>query len=86
MTPETIREARRILHDLVFKGEAVLSTGRLIEPDDDHLVPLLEKIAGKKLEEVVVPPILEDFSPKETHHVREKGFPFQEGGPGSAPS
>ena len=73
MDPSTIREARRILHDLIFKGQAFLSSGKHLQPQDDQLVSLVEKIAGRKLEEPEVPKTVDDFTPAGTYHMKEKG-------------
>ena len=70
MDPKTIREARRLLHDLVFTGQAATSSGKLIVPKDEVLVTLLEKIANKKVEEPTVAPDIADYLPQETY--REK--------------
>ena len=66
MTPATIKEARRLLHDLVFQGRATTKGGRVIEPKDEVLVTMLEKVASKKIEEPDVPQTVEGFVPQET--------------------
>ena len=67
MDPETIREARRLLKALVFTGEARLSTGSMLSQEDYHLFALLERIASKKVEEVVEVPKVEGFTPQQTY-------------------
>jgi len=71
MDASTIREARRLLHDLIFRGEAVLSSGARICPKPDILIPLIEKVAGKRYEETHEPPSVTGFTPQGTHHVKE---------------
>ena len=71
MDAETIRESRRLLHDLIFHGRAQLREGRTLQPDDAQLVSLLEKIASKKLEETHEPPGVTGFTPQGTHHIKE---------------
>ena len=73
MDAPTIREARRLLHDLIFRGEAILSSGTMIVPRPEVLIPLIEKIAAKKVEETEVPTTMEDFAPKRTYHAITKG-------------
>jgi len=73
MDAATIKEARRLLHDLIFRGEAELSSGVILYPKPEVLVPLIEKIASKKLEEIHEPPGVSGFTPKGTHHVKETG-------------
>ena len=73
MDPETIKEARRILKDLVHHGMATLRGGRRLKVEDDQLVTLLEKVAAKKVEEKEVVPEVDDFTLKGTHHVRTQG-------------
>ena len=68
MDPRTIREARRLLHDLVFTGMAATEGGRILSPKDEVLVTLLEKIASKKVEEPTVTPDVTDYAPRETYH------------------
>ena len=72
MDPRTIREARRLLHDLVFNGQAQTSTGKIIALKDEVLVTMLEKIASKKMEESVAIPEVSDFKPQETYHEKPK--------------
>ena len=71
MDAETIREARRLLHDLLFTGQAKLASGTHLIPKPEFLIPLIEKIAGKKLEETHEPPGVTGFVPQGTHHVKE---------------
>ena len=71
MDVETIREARRLLHDLIFQGEAILSSGTMVCPKPEVLIPLIEKIAAKKLEEPHELPGVTGFTPQGTHHVKE---------------
>lgn len=71
MDAATIKEARRLLHDLIFRGEATLSSGTMLCPKSEVLVPLIEKIAGKKLEETHEPPGVTGFTPQGTHHIKE---------------
>mgnify|MGYP001583707518 FL=1 len=73
MDADTIREARRLLHDLVFAGEARLSTGFMICPKADLLVLMLEKIASKKYDETPELPTVEGYKPQSTYHTREQG-------------
>ena len=75
MDPETIKEARRILKDLVRSGVAVLKSGRQLVVEDEQLVNLLEKVAAKKVEEKEVVPEVDDFTLRGTHHVRETASP-----------
>ncbi len=65
--PETIHEARRLLHDLVFNGKATTKGGHVIFPKDEVLVTMLEKIGSKKVEEPDVPFNVEGFVPKQTY-------------------
>lgn len=81
MDAATIREARRLLHDLIFRGEAALSSGTMLCPKPEVLVPLIEKIAGKKLEETHEPPGVTGFTPQGTHHVKESTDAPQEEDP-----
>ena len=71
MDPETIKEARRILKDLVYHGYTTLKGGRRLHVQDEQLITLLEKVAAKKVEEKEVVPEVDDFTLKGTHHVRE---------------
>lgn len=71
MDAETIREARRLLHELIFRGEAILSVGTRLTPRPEFLIPLIEKIASKKLEETHEPPGVTGFTPQGTHHIKE---------------
>ena len=71
MDASTIREARRLLHDLIFRGEAILSSGTMVCPKPEVLIPLIEKIAAKKLEEPHELPGVTGFTPQGTHHVKE---------------
>ena len=71
MDAPTIKEARRLLHDLIFQGEAILSSGTMIRPKPDVLIPLIEKIAARKLEETHEPPSVTDYTPPSTYHVKE---------------
>jgi len=82
MDATTIREARRLLHDLIFQGEARLSSGTMVSPKPEFLIPLIEKIAGKKLEEVHEPPSVSGFTPQGTHHIKE---PTDASPPGGSP-
>ena len=75
MDPKTIREARRLLHDLVFTGQAATSSGKLIVPKDEVLVTLLEKIANKKIEEPAVAPDIADYLPQETYREKPREKP-----------
>lgn len=67
MDPDAIKEARRLLHDLVFTGAAKTRGGRLIEPKDEVLVTMLEKVASKRIEEPDVPMTVEGYVPKATY-------------------
>jgi len=67
MTPDVILEARRLIHDLIFDGQATTKGGRVISPKDEVLVTMLEKVAGRRVEEPDVPFIVEGFAPKETY-------------------
>ena len=71
MDPDTIKEARRILKDLVHHGLATLKSGRRLKVEDEQLINLLEKVAAKKVEEKEVVPEVDDFTLRGTHHVRE---------------
>lgn len=72
MDQETIREARRLIHDLIFAGEARLSTGFMLCPKPDLLVLMLEKIASKKFDETPPLPTVEGYIPQSTYHVKER--------------
>ena len=72
MNTQAIYEARRLLHDLIFTGKAKLAKGRIIEPKDEWLVTLLEKVASKKVEEPEVPVEVLDFEPRSTYHAKPK--------------
>ena len=72
MDASTIREARRLLHDLIFRGEAILASGTMICPKPEFLIPLIEKIASKKLEETHEAPGVSGFTPPTTYHVKER--------------
>ena len=72
MEPETIKEARRLLRDLIFTGKAKLKSGQTIQPKDEWLVTLLEKVASKKIEEPDVPLEVEGYVPKETYQSHAK--------------
>lgn len=72
MDPATIREARRLLHDLVFWGEVTLSNGVKVTPKPDLLVLLWEKIGTKKVEEIPEVVEVEGFSPQQTYRTKEK--------------
>ena len=71
MDATTIKEARRLLHELVFAGEARLSTGFMLCPKPDLLVLMLEKIASKKFDETPDMPTVEGYKPQTTYHTRE---------------
>lgn len=71
MDATTIKEARRLLHELIFRGEATLSVGTRLAPRPEFLIPLIEKIASKKLEETHEPPGVTGFTPQGTHHIKE---------------
>ena len=73
MEPETIREARRLLRDLIHDGSARTKGGRIIKPMDEALVTLIKQVAEKKLEEPDVPLTVEGYTPKETHLEKPKG-------------
>ena len=75
MTPDVIHEARRLIHDLVFNGFAKTMGGRTIEPKDEVMVTMLEKVASKKVEEPDVPFNVEGFSPKETYQEVKRESP-----------
>ena len=72
MDARTIKEARRVIHDLIFGGEATLSTGLKLSPKPEFLVPLFERIAGKRLEETPEAPSVTGFEPQTTHHIKEE--------------
>ena len=76
----TIKEARRLLRDLVFQGEAILKAGTVISPKPEILVMLWEKIASKKVEETETPIAVDGFQLKGTHHTRDIDAETQ-GGP-----
>ena len=67
MDPATILEARRLLHDLVFIGRATTKGERILDPKDEVMVTMLEKIASKKVEEPDVPLSVEGYTPKATY-------------------
>ena len=71
MDATTIKEARRLLHELIFRGEATLSVGTRLAPRPEFLIPLIEKIASKKLEETHEAPGVSGFTPPTTYHVKE---------------
>lgn len=71
MDAATIKEARRLLNELIFRGQARLSCGTTLNPRPEFLIPLIEKIASKKLEETHEPPGVTGFTPQGTHHVKE---------------
>ena len=71
MDAATIKEARRLLHELIFRGEATLSVGTRLAPRPEFLIPLIEKIASKKLEETHEAPGVSGFTPPTTYHVKE---------------
>lgn len=72
MDAQTIKEARRLIHDLIFNGEAILRTGTVVHPKHEVLVLLWEKIATKKLEEPIEATTVEGFTPQQTYREREK--------------
>jgi len=72
MDPATIKEARRILKAIVENGTAMLKSGRIVSPDDGMLLSLVEKVAGKKMEEPEVPVEVSDFKPTGTYHTKPK--------------
>ena len=67
MDPGTIKEARRLLHDLIYTGAATTKGGRVIKPMDEALVSLIKQVSEKKLEEPDVLLTVEGYTPKETH-------------------
>ena len=75
MDPGTIKEARRLLRDLIFQGLAKTTGGRVIKPMDEALVSLIKQVSEKKLEEPDVPLTVEGYTPKETFHARAKSEP-----------
>ena len=78
MDPATILEARRLLHDLVFIGRATTKGERVLDPKDEVMVTMLEKIASKKIEEPDVPISVEGYTPKATYkEVRREMSPNQ---------
>jgi|SRR3990167_4423901 len=77
MDPETIKEARRLLRDLIFKGQASTQLGKTIAPKDESLVTLIERVAARRVEEPEALPAVEGYQLKGTHHVREKERPDQ---------
>ena len=72
MDAATIKEARRLLHELIFRGEATLASGTKVSPKPEFLIPLIEKIASKKLEETHEAPGVSGFTPPATYHVKER--------------
>ena len=78
MDEPTIKEARRLLAALIETGEMLLKGGRTIRPKDDVFVGIVEKIAGRKLEEKIEAPDISDFTPQTTHHTKPK--PSEESG------
>lgn len=71
MDAKTVREARRIIHELIFQGQAKLASGTTLVPKPEFLIPLIEKVAAKKLEEVQEPASVTGFTPPTTYHVKE---------------
>lgn len=67
MSPDVIKEARRLIRDLIFFGRAQTTGGRIIVPKDEVMVTMLEKVASKKVEEPDVPLTIEGYLPKETY-------------------
>ena len=72
MDPKTVQEARRLLTELVLYGKVTLFGGRKVQPDDNMLLTLLEKVAAKKIEEIEVPVEVLDFEPRSTYHAKTK--------------
>lgn len=72
MDAETIREARRLLHDLIFKGSATFSSGTSLHPKDEVLVGIVEKVASKKVEEPIEAHVVEGYTPQQTYRTKEK--------------
>ena len=83
MDEPTIKEARRLLVALIETGEMLLKGGRTIRPKDDVFVGIVEKIAGRKIEEPLVTPDVTDFTPAGTHHTKPK--PLEMGPPEEPP-
>ena len=72
MDAATVKEARRLLTELVLYGKATLFGGRKVEPRDDILIAVFEKIAAKKLEEAEIAVSVTDFVPRSTYHEKSK--------------
>ena len=73
MDPGTIKEARRLLRDLIFDGFAKTTGGKMIKPMDEALVSLIKQVSEKKLEEPDTPLTVEGYTPKETYLEKPKG-------------
>ena len=79
MDPATILEARRLLHDLVFVGRATTKGERVLDPKDEVMVTMLEKIASKRIEEPEVAVTVEGYTPKATYkEVHREMAPHQD--------
>lgn len=72
MDPETIREARRLLHDLIYTGSATFKSGTTLHPKDEVLVGIVEKVASKKVEEPIPDQTVEGYIPQQTYRTKEK--------------
>lgn len=74
MTPDVIHEARRLIHDLIFFGKAITQGGRILEPKDEVMVTMLEKVASKRVEEPETLQTVAGYTPQETYRevTREK--------------
>ena len=70
MDDQTIKEARRLVKELVEGGRASLQSGKVVEPDDEDLVRLFLTVASKKIEEHEEPPTVEGYHPKETYYAK----------------
>ena len=70
MDDQTIKEARRLVKELVEGGRASLKSGKVVEPADEDLVRLFLTVASKKVEEKEEPPTVEGYHPKETYYAK----------------
>lgn len=64
----TIREAQRLLAELVAKGWATMGSGKRVEPKDEALILLFERVAKMKLPKSIETPTLEGVELRTTYH------------------
>ena len=72
MDDQTIKEARRLVAELISKGHAILLSGKVVAPEDEDLVRLFLTVASKKVEEKEEPPTVEGYHPKETYYAKAR--------------